>query len=110
MKIRAYSVFEGVVYHCAVLDRAHPCRPTLEVEAVLRAGDADEGPILLPLADYVFMAGGPEVARPCVDQLAARGRIVDHLGAPHLAFPTWTPIDIAPPPPPASPAPGGSAV
>lgn len=97
MRIRAYSVFEGVVYHCAVVDRAHPCRPTLEVEAVLRAGDADEGPILLPLAEYVLMAGGREVARPCVEQLAARGRIVRHLDVEHLTFPTWTPIDISAP-------------
>lgn len=97
MRIRALSVFEGVIYHCAVLDAAQPCRPTLEVEAVLRAGDADEGPILLSVAEYVVMAGGVEVARPCLDQLAAKGRIVDHLGVSHLSFPTWTPIDIAPP-------------
>lgn len=106
MKIRAYSVFEGVVYHCAVVDRSHPCRPTLEVEAVLREGDADQGPILLPLAEYVLMAGGRDVARPCIEQLAARGRIVEHLGVQHLAFPTWTPVDIAPPPS----APGGPVV
>lgn len=97
MRIRALSVFEGVVYHCFVVDASHPCRPTLEVEAVLRDGDADSGPILLPLAEYVLMAGGREVARPCVEQLAARGRIVRHLGVEHLAFPTWTPVDISPP-------------
>lgn len=97
MRIRAYSVFEGIVYHCAVVDRSHPCRPTLEVEAVLRAGDADDGPILLPLPEYVLMAGGREAARPCVDQLAAKGRIVSHLGVEHLAFPTWTPVDISGP-------------
>lgn len=95
MKIRALSVFEGIVYHCFVVDPAHPCRPTLEVEAVLRHGDADQGPILLPLAEYVLMAGGREVARPCVEQLAARGRIVGHLGVEHLSFPTWTPVDIS---------------
>ena len=98
MRIRAYSVFEGIVYHSAVLDRGNPCRPTLEVEAVLREGDADSGPILLPLAEYVVMAGGREVARPCVEQLAARGRIVDHLGVQHVAFPTWTPVDLSGPP------------
>lgn len=97
MRIRALSVFEGVVYHCVLLDPSHPCRPTLEVEAVLRDGDADEGPILLSLAEYVVMAGGPEVARPCLDQLAARGRIVPHLGVDHIAFPTWTPVDISTP-------------
>jgi hypothetical protein len=97
MRIRALSVFEGIVYHCFVVDPSHPCRPTLEVEAVLRDGDADSGPILLPLAEYVLMAGGREVARPCIEQLAARGRIVGHLGVEHLAFPTWTPVDISRP-------------
>ncbi|HYI60300.1 MAG TPA: hypothetical protein VEW93_00690 [Acidimicrobiales bacterium] len=97
MRIRALSVFEGVVYHCVLVDPQHPCRPTLEVEAVLRAGDADDGPILLSVADYVLMAGGHDVARPCLDQLAARGRIVAHLGVDHLAFPTWTPVDISVP-------------
>ena len=38
MRIRALSVFEGVVYHCWCVDPAHPARPTLEVEAVLRPG------------------------------------------------------------------------
>lgn len=99
MRIRALSVFEGVVYHCAVIDPAQPCRPTLEVEAVLREGDADDGPLLLSVADYVLMAGGPELARPCLEQLAARGRVVDHLGVAHLRFPTWTPIDITGPGP-----------
>jgi hypothetical protein len=102
VKIRALSVFEGIVYHCFVVDPSHPCRPTLEVEAVLRVGDADEGPILLALAEYVLMAGGREVARPCIDQLAARGRIVHHLGVEHLAFPTWTPVDISGPGAPAT--------
>ena len=96
MRIRALSVFEGVVYHCHVIDTAHPCRPTLEVEAVLRDGDAP-GPLLLTLSEYVLMAGGPEVARPCVDHLRAKGRIVEHLGVAHVAFPTWTPVDISAP-------------
>ena len=43
------------------------------------------------------MAGGPEVARPCLDGLAARGRIVSHLDVAHLMFPTWTPLDISVP-------------
>lgn len=97
MKIRALSVFEGVVYHCHVVDRSQPCRPTLEVEAVLREGDADTGPILLPLAEYVLMAGGREAVAGCLDQLRDRGRIVEHLGVAHLAFPTWSPVDISGP-------------
>jgi hypothetical protein len=105
VRIRALSVFEGVVYHCAVVDRSSPCRPTLEVEAVLREGDAS-GPLLLTVADYVLMAGGPEVARPCLDALAARGRVVSHLGVAHLSFPTWTPVDISVPGGTGAPPPG----
>jgi hypothetical protein len=100
VKIRALSVFEGVVYHCWCVDRSAPCRPTLEVEAVLRPGDADAeaGPLLLPVADYVTLAGGPAVAGPCLEQLRSRGRITDHLGVPHLRFPTWTAVaDTTPP-------------
>ena len=94
MIIRALSVFEGVVYHCYAVDRSTPCRPTLEVEAVVRAGDVDAGPLLVSLADYAVMAGGPEVVKPCLAALGARGRIVDHLGAAHLSFPFWTPVDL----------------
>lgn len=96
MKIRALSVFERVVYHCAVVDKANPCRPTLEVDAVLRAGD-DDGPLLLGVADYVLMVGGADTARSCLRQLADKGRIVSHLDVDHLAFPTWTPVDTSPP-------------
>ena len=92
MRIRALSVFEGVVYHCWVMDATNPCRPTLEVEAVLREGDADAtaGPILLPVAEYIVMAGGLEVARPCLHELQAKGRIVQRLDVDHISFPTWT--------------------
>lgn len=95
--IRAFSVFEGIIYHCALVDGANPCRPTLEVDAVLRAGDADSGPLLLPLADYATLAGGADVVRPCIDRFRASGRIVDHLGVAHLAFPFWTPVSVAGP-------------
>jgi hypothetical protein len=92
VRIRALSVFEGIVYHCWPTDRSHPCRPQLEVEAVLRPGDADgeSGPLLLSVADYVVMVGGMAEARPCLQRLAARGRIVEHLGVEHISFPTWT--------------------
>lgn len=96
MRIRALSVFEGVVYHCALIDRRNPCRPTLEVEAVMRPGDA-EGPLLLSVAEYAAMAGGPQAVGSCLEGLRERGRIVEHLGVAHLAFATWTPVDIAPP-------------
>lgn len=92
MRIRAISVFEGVVYHCWCADRSNPCRPTLEVDALLREGDADatSGPLLLTVADYVTMVGDLDQARRCLDELRDKGRIVERLGAPHLSFPTWT--------------------
>lgn len=94
MRIRALSVFEGVVYHCWCVDPSQPCRPTLEVDALLRPGDADaeSGPLLLSVADYVTMAGGPEVAAPCIRQLSDKGRITTHLDVPHILFPTWTTV------------------
>lgn len=94
MIIRALSVFEGVVYHSYAVDPTSPCRPTLEVEAVVRPGDVDAGPLLLTLAEYAALAGGPEVVAPCLPELRARGRIVGHLGAAHLAFPFWTPVEL----------------
>ncbi len=92
VKILAQSVFEGVVYHCTALDVRHPCRPTLEVDALLRPGDADaeSGPLLLPVADYIRMVG-IDTARPCLEELAAKGRLVQRLDVDHIAFPTWTP-------------------
>jgi hypothetical protein len=92
VRVRALSVFEGVVYHCVVVDSAQPCRPTLEVEAVLRPGDADAdaGPLLLSVAEYIVMVGGLDAARPCLRQLAEQGRIVDYLDVEHISFPTWT--------------------
>lgn len=91
MRILVQSVFEGVVYHCSPLDLTHPCRPTLEVDALLRPGDADAdaGPLLLPVADYIRMLG-IEVARPCLEELSARGRVVQRLDVDHITFPTWS--------------------
>jgi hypothetical protein len=92
--IRALSVFEGIVYHCYAVDTANPCRVTLEVEAVVREGDVDAGPLLVSVADWAVLAGGPEVVQPCLDRLRRQGRVTDHLGAPYLSFPTWTPVDL----------------
>jgi hypothetical protein len=95
MKIRALSVFEGIVYHSAVIDGANPCRPTLEVEAILRAGDADAeaGPLLLPVAEYIVMVGGVEIARPCLEELRAKGRLMQRLDVDYISFPTWTRVE-----------------
>jgi hypothetical protein len=92
--IRAYSVFEGIVYHCALIDPANPCRPQLEVEAVVRAGDVDAGPLLLAVSDWAALAGGADRIEPCLARFRAEGRIVDHLGVAHLAFPFWTPVHL----------------
>ena len=94
MIIRGLSVFEGIVYHSYVVDPAHPCRPTLELEAVVRDGDVDSGPLMLSVAEYAVHAGGADVVRPCLDRLRSAGRIVEHLGVPYVAFPTWTPVDL----------------
>ena len=91
MRIRALSVFEGVVYHCYALDTANPCRPTLEVDAVTRDGDVDQGPLLVSAADYLRMVGA-EAAEACLEELRRRGRLVAHQGVTHLRFPTWTPV------------------
>jgi hypothetical protein len=95
MRIRALSVFEGIVYHCWPVDRTNPCRPTLEVDAVLREGDADatSGPLLVAVPDYVAMVGDRRRARACLDELAEKGRIVDHLGVAHITFPIWSRVD-----------------
>src|SRR6476659_6610300 len=94
VKIRALSVFEGVVYHCYALDESNPCRPVLEVEARTQPGDLESGPLLVTLADYARMAGGKEAVARCIDDLRARGRIVQWMGVDQLAFPTWTPVQI----------------
>jgi hypothetical protein len=95
VRIRALSVFEGIVYHCVCIDRSHPCRPTLEVDALLRPGDADAeaGPLLLTATEFAAMVGDQAQARRCIDQLAAKGRIVERLGVAHVSFPTWTPVE-----------------
>ena len=90
MRIRALSVFEGVVYHCYAVSDDNPCRPVLEVDARTGPGDLDSGPLLVTWGDYVRMAG-PDRARRCAPDLERRGRLVRHQGAMHVAFPTWTP-------------------
>ena len=95
VRIRALSVFEGVVYHSVCIDASHPCRPTLEVDALLRPGDADAeaGPLLLTASEYAGMVGDQLQARRCLRELAAKGRIVERLGVAHVSFPTWTPVE-----------------
>ena len=83
------AVFESVIYNCYVVDAEHPDRVTLEVDAILRPGDADEGPLLLPVPTYMALVGGPESAQPQLRSLSERGRLVDRQGVAHISFPTW---------------------
>ncbi len=88
MRIRALSVFESVIYHSFCIDASNPCKPTLEVDAVIRDGDVDEGPLLLTWADYVLMVGADQ-ARRCRRELDRSGRLVRHLDVTHITFPLW---------------------
>ena len=88
MRIRATAVFERVIYNCFVSDPSRPDRPILEMDALLREGDAD-GPVLLPVPQFMALVGGPDVAEPILRALSAKGRVVRHHDVAHLAFPTW---------------------
>ena len=87
MRIRALSVFERIVYHCVCIDEHDPSRPVLEVDAILREGDAD-GPLLVTIADYKQMLGF-DVANACVPRLRDAGRTESHDGVEYLVFRVW---------------------
>jgi hypothetical protein len=91
VRIRALSVFEGVVYHCYAVDPSAPGRPVLEVDARTQPGDLDQGPLLVTVADYLRMVG-LDRGRRYLTELRRRGRIVDHQGVAHVSFPTWTTV------------------
>ena len=91
MRIRATAVFERVIYNCFVTDPSRPEHPVLEMDALLRDGDAD-GPVLLPVPQFMAIVGGPAVAEPMLRRLSAQGRVVRHQGVAHLSFPTWQPV------------------
>ena len=84
-------MFERVIYNCFVTDPSRPERPVLEMDALLRDGDAD-GPVLLPVPQFMALVGGPEVAEPILRKLSAQGRVVRYQDVAHLSFPTWRPI------------------
>jgi hypothetical protein len=90
MRIRALSVFERIVYHCDCVDPADPGRPTLEVDALLRDGDAD-GPLLVTVADYKRMVGFT-VAAAHLPALRDAGRLTTVDRVEYLAFPLWQPV------------------
>ena len=90
MKIRALSVFEGLVYHCVAVDTTNPCKPTLEVDARTQEGDLDAGPLLVTVADWARMVGDTDRAKACLPELQRRGRLEERMGVLHVTFPTWT--------------------
>lgn len=90
MRIRALSVFERIVYHCHLVDASDPGRPTLEVDALLRDGDAD-GPLLVAVADYKRMVGF-DVARLHLPSLRDAGRIETVDRVDYLTFRLWEPV------------------
>ncbi len=87
MRLRALSVFERVVYHCACTDPREPARPVLEVDAVLRDGDAD-GPLLVAVADFKRILGF-EAAQACVAELRRAGRTEVRDGVEYVTFAMW---------------------
>lgn len=94
MRVRALSVFEGIIYHSQLMDPGDPARPRLEVDAILREGDADAeaGPLLLPVAEYMVMIGDTNRARAALRKLDAAGRITERMGVRYVVFPTWEPV------------------
>lgn len=94
MRIRAVAVFERVVHHCLLIDGERPERPVLEVDAILRDGDAD-GPLLVPVPTFMALLGGPEAAEAALRSLNRAGRIVTHEGVAHVSFPMWQRLDDA---------------
>ncbi|HZJ25765.1 MAG TPA: hypothetical protein VFF40_01915 [Acidimicrobiia bacterium] len=87
MRILVTAVFERVVYHCGCLDPQDPAHPVLEVDALLRPGDAD-GPLLLPVAEYKRMAGF-DVAAANLPAFRSAGRTEAHDGVEYIRFPIW---------------------
>jgi hypothetical protein len=87
VRLRALSVFERIVYHCACIDARDPAHPILEVDAVLRDGDAD-GPLLVAVADFKRIMGF-EAAKACVAELRRAGRTESRDGVEYVTFALW---------------------
>jgi hypothetical protein len=87
MRIVATAVFERVVFHCACVDERDPAHPVLEVDALLREGDAD-GPLLLPVAEYKRMIGF-DAAEASLPGFRSANRTERRDGVEYLVFPVW---------------------
>ena len=81
------SVFERIVYHCVCVDPREPARPVLEVDALLREGDAD-GPLLVAVADFKRMIGF-DATNAALRELRTAGRTEVHDGVEYVTFPLW---------------------
>jgi hypothetical protein len=90
VRIRALSVFERVVYHCVCIDALDHEHIVLEVDALLRAGDAD-GPLLVAVADVKRMVG-VEAAQRITDRFRVANRTEPHDGVEYVTFRVWEPI------------------
>ncbi|MGI9603880.1 MAG: hypothetical protein ACR2QE_18495 [Acidimicrobiales bacterium] len=90
MKLLATAVFESIIYSSRLVDASNPDRLGLIVDAILRPGDADEGPLLMPVPELVVHISEP-IARRLLPGYRRQGRMVDHFGVTHLAFPFWEP-------------------
>jgi hypothetical protein len=90
VKILATAVFEHVVYDLRLIDRSGPDHLHLVVDALLRPGDADAGPLLVPVPQLLALVGD-EVAGPLLRRLRDEGRLRSHDGVQHVAFPMWSP-------------------
>jgi hypothetical protein len=87
VRVRALSVFERIVYHCVCIDPRDPVHPVLEVDAVLRDGDAD-GPLMVAVADFKRMLGF-DAANACVAPLRRAGRTETLDGVEYVTFAMW---------------------
>jgi hypothetical protein len=92
VRILAIAVFERIVYHSVCTDASDPAHPVLEVDAILRAGDAD-GPLLVPVASYKAMIGF-DAAAACIPTFRRAGRTEHHDGVEYLTFPLWSHAEV----------------
>jgi hypothetical protein len=89
VRVRALSVFERIVYDCVCVDQRDPAHPVLEVDALLREGDAD-GPLLVAVADFKRILGF-DAAKVAVARLRDGGRTEVRDGVEYVTFPMWEP-------------------
>ncbi|MDQ1520284.1 MAG: hypothetical protein QOI55_1357 [Actinomycetota bacterium] len=87
VRIVATAVFERIVYNSVCTDKNDPAHPVLEVDAILRDGDAD-GPLLLPVAAFKAMVGF-DAAAAALPTFRDAGRTERHDGVEYVTFPLW---------------------